>query len=286
MPLDLSAVGAPGERVEVSWTSTDALTYALGVGAGQSDPLRELAFTTENTHDIVQQVLPTFASVLPQRSRGQSARRIGTFDPAMLVHAEQAVIVHRPLQAAGHLVLRATITGIYDKGTGALVVTETTGIDAAGELAVTLRSAAFIRGEGGFGGGRGEDSSWAAPERPPDTEIRYRTRPEQALLYRLSGDRNPLHSDPSFARRAGFDRPILHGLCTYGFTGRALVQGLCGGDATQLASVSGRFSAPVVPGDELVVSIWRSGLHGWFRTVRGDGTVVLDRGSATVRPAS
>src|SRR5258708_32216903 len=119
---------------------------------------------------------------------------------------------------------------------------------------VTSRSAAFIRGEGGFGGDRGPASAWERPEREPDDRVEYATRPEQALLYRLSGDRNPLHSDPKFAAGGGFDRPILHGLCTYGFTGRALLHALCGSDPARFGTMQARCSRPVVPGDTLVVS--------------------------------
>src|SRR5919197_3081843 len=223
MPLDPSAVGRTSQPYERSWTSTDALLYALGVGAGQQDPLRELEFTTENSLDVEQRVLPTFGVVLVQAGSTRDRFSIGDFDPAMLVHAEQSVTLHRPLPVEGAVRVTSTVTGIYDKGKGALVVTESTGVSPfTGEPLVTARSSAFIRGEGGFGGDRGPAADWTEPDRAPDHKIGYPTRPDQALLYRLSGDRNPLHSDPAFAARAGFDRPILHGLCTYGVTGRAL----------------------------------------------------------------
>ena len=172
-------------------------------------------------------MLPTYAVLLAQVP---GARRIGDFDPAMLVHAEQSFELHRPLPAAGTVRATSKVTGIYDKGSGALVVSEATAVDAAtGERMITSRGSAFIRGEGGFGGDRGPRDDWAdARPRRPTTEVTYATRPEQALTYRLSGDRNPLHSDPEFAARAGFDRPILHGLCTYGVVGRALLHALPG----------------------------------------------------------
>ncbi|HEY0537193.1 MAG TPA: MaoC/PaaZ C-terminal domain-containing protein [Actinoallomurus sp.] len=281
MALDHSAIDVESAPYDRSWTSKDALLYAVGVGAGGDDPLKELAFTTENSGGLVQQVLPTYAVLLAQVP---GARRIGDFDPAMLVHAEQAFELHRPLPAEGAVRATSKVTGIYDKGKGALVVSEATAVDPeTGEPVITSRSSAFIRGEGGFGGDRGPRDDWAAPDRKPDNEVTYRTRPEQALIYRLSGDRNPLHSDPAFAARAGFDRPILHGLCTYGVTGRALLHTLAGSDPARFASMSGRFSSPVVPGESLTVSMWAEGKTAVFRTTKEDGTVVIDRGRATFR---
>ena len=151
------------------------------------------------------------------------------------MHAEQAVELHRPMPVEGTARTVSTVTGIYDKGSGALVVIENAAVDAAtGEPLVTSRSGAFIRGEGGFGGERGGDPPWERPDREPDHQVVELTRPEQALIYRLSGDRNPLHVDPKFAARGGFRRPILHGLCTYGVTGRALLHVLW--KATRLGS--------------------------------------------------
>jgi acyl dehydratase len=164
------------------------------------------------------------------------------------------------------------------------VVSEARAVDPeSAEPVITARSAAFIRGEGGFGGDRGPATAWTTPDRAPDHVVTYRTRPEQALIYRLSGDRNPLHSDPEFAARAGFDRPILHGLCTYGVTGRALLHALADSDPGRFAAMSGRFSAPVFPGDPLTVSMWVDGDVAKFRTTKEDGTVVIDRGTAKVR---
>ncbi|MGH3378276.1 MAG: MaoC/PaaZ C-terminal domain-containing protein [Actinoallomurus sp.] len=281
MTLDHSAIGVESAPYERSWTSKDALLYAVGVGAGIDDPSRELAFTTENTDGVPQRVLPTYAVLLAQVP---GARRIGDFDPAMLVHAEQAFELHRPLPAEGTVRATSRVTGIYDKGSGALIVSESTAVDAiTGEPLITSRGSAFIRGEGGFGGDRGPRDDWAAPGREPDHRITYATRPEQALVYRLSGDRNPLHSDPAFAARAGFDRPILHGLCTYGVTGRALLHALAGSDPARFTSMSGRFSSPVLPGESLTTSIWAEDGTALFRTTKDDGTVVIDRGRATFR---
>ena len=282
MALNHSLVGVPGEPAERSWDSKDALLYAVGVGAGLSDPLQELEFTTENSEGIEQQVLPTYAVLIAQ---GRTSGSLGDFDRAMLVHAEQAIELHRPLPVAGTVRTTSTVTGIYDKGSGALVVTENVAVDAAtGEPLATTRSSAFIRGEGGFGGERGTDAAWDRPDRAPDHQVTYQTRPEQALVYRLSGDRNPLHVDPKFAARGGFDRPILHGLCTYGVTGRALLHALCGSDPARFRSMSGRFSRPVWPGESLTISVWQQdGDTALFQTTKDDGTVVIDRGRMQVR---
>ena len=283
MALDHSLVGVPSEPQTRSWDSKDALLYAVGVGAGLGDPLAELEFTTENSEGIEQQVLPTYAVLIAQ---GRTSGNLGDFDRAMLVHAEQAVELHRPLPVAGTVRTTSTVTGIYDKGSGALVVTENVAVDAAtGEPLATTRSSAFIRGEGGFGGPRGTDAAWERPDREPDHQVTYQTRPEQALIYRLSGDRNPLHVDPKFAARGGFDRPILHGLCTYGVTGRALLHTLCDSDPARFRSMSGRFSRPVWPGESLTISVWRQDGSdtALFQTTKDDGTVVIDRGRMQVR---
>jgi acyl dehydratase len=231
---------------------------------------------------VEQQVLPTFGVLLAQ---ARTAGDLGDFDRAMLVHAEQSIELHSPLPVHGTLRTAAMVTGIYDKGSGALVETQNQAVDAVtGEPMVTTRGSTFIRGEGGFGGDRGSAPSWELPERAPDYKVTQQTRPEQALLYRLSGDRNPLHADPAFAARGGFSRPILHGLCTYGITGRVLLHELCGSDPARFRSMSGRFSRPVLPGESLVVSIW-AGDDGTaqFQTAKEDGTVVIDRGIVEFR---
>jgi acyl dehydratase len=288
LPLDHSVIGVPSEPQERSWTSADALLYAVGVGAGLGDPLAELEFTTENSGGIAQQVLPTYAVLISQTRSGRS---LGDFDRALLVHAEQSFELHKPLPVQGTVRTVVTVTGIYDKGSGALIVNENSAVDAAtGEPLVTARSGTFIRGEGGFGGDRGAAAEpWQRPDRAPDHRTVLATRPEQALLYRLSGDRNRLHADPKFAARGGFARPILHGLCTYGFTGRALLHALCDSDPARFGSMSGRFSHPVLPGESLMVSIWlpqSDGEPALFQTATEDGTVVIDRGRMRSRPAS
>jgi acyl dehydratase len=283
MGLDHSVVGVPSEPQVRSWDSKDALLYAVGVGAGLGNPLAELEFTTENCEGIEQRVLPTFGVLIAQ---ARPARGLGDFDRAMLVHAEQSFELHRPLPAEGTARTVSTVTGIYDRGSGALVVSENVAVDAAsGEPLVTSRSSVFIRGEGGFGGERGSDPPWERPDREPDYRVVMQTRPEQALIYRLSDDRNPLHVDPKFAARGGFSQPILHGLCTYGFTGRALLHTLCDSDPARFRSMSGRFTRPVLPGESLTVSMWRQDGGGTclFQTAREDGAVVIDRGRCQVR---
>lgn len=279
MPINPDAVGTVSEPSENSWTSKDCLLYALGVGAGSLDASEELAFTTENSKDIDQQVLPTFA-VIAGAGGGGALRAIGTFNFAMLVHGEQAVTLHQPLPVEGTARTTSTIAGIYDKGSGAVVAIESTSVDPATDKPMfSTRSSIFIRGEGGWGGDRGPSGKTnMAPERTPDHQVSYPTRHDQALLYRLSGDRNPLHSDPSFAQTGGFDRPILHGLCSYGFTGRALLRELCGSDPARFSSMDARFSKPVMPGDTLTVSMWVEGSEAVFQTKTQDGTVVIDNG--------
>ncbi len=283
MPINPSAVGSRGEPTETVWDSKDSLLYAVGVGAGQqpADPT-ELPFVTENSMEITQRALPTMPVVLCDVTSAFGS--IGSFNPAMLVHGEQRVVCHRELPVSGTLASTCEITAIWDKGKGAVVEVTANATDASsGEPLFDLVMSAYIRGEGGFGGERGPSGSAnELPDRAPDHSVTYSTRPEQALVYRLSGDRNPLHSDPSFAAFAGFDRPILHGLCTYGFAGRALLHQLCDSDPARFGSIDGRFSAPVFPGEDITVEIWRTGdgtaVH---RTLGGDGRVVIDAGGCT-----
>ncbi len=279
MPLNLEAVGSTSEPAERSWTSTECLLYALGVGAGSLDATGfELEFTTENSAEVTQKVLPTFAAVAG--AGGVARSSFGSFDPAMLVHAEQSIELHGAIPTDATVTTTSTLTAIYDKGSGALVRSEARSVDAAsGEPVFSTGTGLFIRGEGGFGGERGPSGSKEPfPSRSADEVVTYTTGPDQALLYRLSGDRNPLHSDPGFAKRAGFDRPILHGLCTYGFTGRALLHALCGSEPGRFRSLYGRFSRPTYPGDTLTVSIWVDGPTARFRTENQGGEAVIDAG--------
>lgn len=273
MPLNPEAVGAESEPAEVSWTSKDALLYAVGIGAGSD----ELAFTTENTSGVDQQVFPTFPVVIGWGA-GSVMRSIGSFNPAMLVHGQQAVTLHRPLPVAGTATVVSRLVAMYDKGKAAVVVTETEATLEGAPL-YTTTSSAFIRGEGGWGGDRGPSGPQnVPPDRAPDHRVTYQTSPDQALVYRLSGDRNPLHSDPAFAAMGGFDRPILHGLCSYGFTGRALLHTLCASDPARFHHVEARFASPVLPGEALTISMWEiSPTEAVFVTSVGD-RAVIDQG--------
>jgi acyl dehydratase len=279
MPINPDAVGSKSDALLHAWTSKDAMLYALGVGAGTD----ELAFTTENTNGVEQQVLPTMAVVLGAAG-GAAVGHIGSFNPAMLVHGEQSIELHGPIPVAGEVSTVGEVTGIFDKGKGAVIEMRSVSTDTStGKPLFTNTMSVFIRGEGGWGGDRGPSGPRnVAPERPADHEVVYQTGPDQALIYRLSGDRNPLHSDPSFAAMGGFDRPILHGLCTYGFTGRALLHSVCGGDPTRFQAMEGRFSSPVFPGEALTVRIWATADgEAVFRTHGGDDRVVLDAGKVT-----
>ena len=257
MALDPTAIGAVTEPQLYEWTERDTLLYALGVGAGTDD----LSYTTENSHDIAQQVLPTFAVICC--TGFAAAGKVGSFNFGMLLHGSQEIRLHKPLPPAGSLSVVGEVADIQDKGEGknGIIMLRGKGTDpATGELVVETLSTAVIRGAGGFGGQPGQrPAAPEFPDREPDARIAMPTREDQALLYRLSGDRNPLHSDPWFARElAGFEKPILHGLCTYGFAGRALLGELAGNDAAKLTAVAARFSAPVFPGETLTTLIWRT----------------------------
>ncbi|MGD9619849.1 MAG: MaoC/PaaZ C-terminal domain-containing protein [Mycolicibacterium sp.] len=258
MPIDPNAVGATTSPQIIEWADRDTLLYALGVGAGTED----LAFTTENSHGIDQQVLPTYAVIAC--SPYAAAGKIGSFNFSRLLHGSQAVRLFAPLPPAGKLSVVSEVADIQDKGEGknAVVMLKATGSDPdSGRAVAETLTTLVIRGEGGFGGQPGRrPSAPEIPERDPDIRVAMPTREDQALIYRLSGDRNPLHSDPWFARElAGFPKPILHGLCTYGVAGRALVANLGGGDATKITAISARFTSPVFPGDVLTTSMWRLG---------------------------
>ncbi|MBQ1075470.1 MaoC family protein [Micromonospora sp. C31] len=260
-----------------AWSPTEAILYALGVGAGQHDPAAELRFTTENSTGHPQRVLPTFASVL-------AADPPPLGDLTVIRHAEEAVTLFRPLPPAGRVHTTAAVTALHDQGSGALVQQVSRLRDPAGTTVAVVRRAMFVIGAGGFGGRRARSAPWRAPAGPPGHRIVATVRPDQALLYRLSGDRNPLHSDPAVAGRAGLPRPILHGLCTFGFAGRLLLP-LVGDDPARVRHVRARFNAPLHPGDTLTVHAWRRPYGVVFRVSEGTGRIVLDRGVLAVAAA-
>lgn len=283
MAINPDAVGTVSGPKSRTWDSTDCLLYALGVGAGAADPTgAELEFTTENSKDITQQVLPTMAVVL--NAGGLDFSAVGKINLFLMLHGEQGITLHRDIPVAGTLESTTTVTGIWDKGKGAVIEFESVSVLAdTKEPLFTNRMSLFARGEGGWGGDRGPTKVVEIPDRAPDHAVTYQTRTDQALLYRLNGDRNPLHSDPSFAKAGGFDKPILHGLCTYGFTGRALLHELCGSDPARFGSMDVRFSSPVMPGEALTVKMWDTDGGALFQTFGQDGRMVLDAGVFSYR---
>jgi acyl dehydratase len=274
MPINPDAVGAKGSPSRRRWTSKDALLYAVGVGAGT----KELSFTTENTRDVRQRVLPTFAVIIG--GGGIPMDKIGSFNPMLMVHGEQGIELLDEIPPDGELESVGEVTAIWDKGSAAVLEFEATATNVAtGKPLLKTRTMLFCRGEGGWGGDRGPSVKTEFPDRAPDHEVTYQTREDQALIYRLSGDRNPLHSDPSFAAMGGFEKPILHGLCTWGFTGRALLHTLCDSDPGRFKAMNSRFSKPVYPGDALTVSMWVDGNSALFRTRNQSGDIVIDQGT-------
>jgi acyl dehydratase len=266
-------------------TKRDTILYALGVGLGQ-DPLdtRQLDFVD---HHRVLKALPSMAVVLgyPGFWLGNPATGV---DAVKLVHGEQSIELHAPLPVEGEIIGRTKVTGLVDKGAGkgALLFSEKRLTDAAtGTLLAVSRSTTFLRGDGGFGGPTGPvPAPHAMPERAADFTIDLPTRPEQALLYRLNGDDNPLHADPALAAKAGFPRPILHGLCTFGVVGHALLRGLLSYDAGRVRSMAARFTAPVYPGETIRTEIWHDGSFR-ARVVERD-VIVINNGHIGVGSAT
>lgn len=259
-----------------SWSVTDVILYALGVGAGQADPTDELRFTTENSTGHRHAVLPTFATLL-------AADPPDLGDPATVRHAGETLTLHRPLEPSGRARATATVTGVYDQGSGAVLHHRSEIQDADGAALATVERSMFVIGAGGFGGRRAPVAEWRRPPEHPDHTVSHPIRRDQALLYRLNGDRNPLHSDPAVAARAGLPGVVLHGLCTYGFAGRALLHTVAGGNPDRVRRISTRFSAPLFPGDVLTVLIWHRPYGAAFQAVDGQGRVILDRGVLELR---
>ena len=267
MPIDPAvAIGAQLPDRSFSWTSSDVLLYHLGIGAGSRpgdnlDP-RALRYTLD---DDALQVLPSFGIVAPtfHETDPPPLDLPGCdINLAQVVHGSQAIEVYAPLSTSGSAVLSTRITDVWDKGKAAVIWQEgvarsvSTGSTTGGEELWTVRSSIFVRGEGGWGGDRGASTAVEIPDRKPDTDTTYDVTPQQALLYRLCGDRNPLHADPEFAQAAGFPAPILHGLCSYGIVLRTVTDDLLGGDAARVGSFSARFAGVVFPGETIRVQAW------------------------------
>ncbi|KUI36675.1 MaoC family dehydratase [Mycobacterium sp. GA-2829] len=258
MPINLDeALGAELPPAEFSWTSSDVQLYHLGLGAGV-DPMdkRELRYLVDSTP----QVLPTFGNVAQSfhMTEPPSVKFPGIdIELSKVLHASEAVTVPGPIPASGTATAVTRFTDIWDKGKAAVIWSETTVTAPDGTLLWTQKRSIFARGEGGFGGERGPSTSVEPPERAPDAEIDLPILPQQALLYRLCGDRNPLHSDPDFAAAAGFPRPILHGLCTYGIACKAIVDEFLDGDVARVKSYGARFAGVVFPGETLRANVWK-----------------------------
>lgn len=280
-PLDvarLRAYAIPDARDD--YDPRDAIVYALGVGAGLNPDIDELGFLYER--DL--QVLPTMALVLGTAGFWPMDPKC-RLDWQQILHGEQRLTLHRPLDPAGTLTGETRVTDVADKGPGkpALVRAVKQLRTPGGTLVAEATETWVVRGAGGFGGARelpGEALP-PVPERTPDYTLALPTALTQAATYRLSGDRNPLHIDPASAGRAGFDRPILHGLATLGVAARALIHSACGGDAARLSSIAARFTAPVYPGETIATEVWEGeSLHFRATAVERDVTVI-DNGTAT-----
>ena len=258
MPIDPSkALGAELGAGTASWEADDVILYNLGIGAGNppTDP-GELEYTYEKNLKATPSfaVIPTFGSMM-----GIGGVEGLDFNFAMLLHGEQEIILHKPLPVAAKVTSRGRVAELWDKGKACLCVLEVDTEDENGEPLFTNRFSLFLRGEGGFGGEPGPKAGNAAPDRAPDGTIEVPTLPQQALLYRLSGDKNPLHADPDIAKMAGFDTPIIHGLCSYGIVCKAIVDSVLDGDTTKVAGYAARFAGVGFPGETYVIDYWKEG---------------------------
>ena len=251
----------------------DVMLYAVGVGA------TELDFVFERNL----KVLPTFA-VIPAFPGLMGLTQAVEINPVMILHGEQSIKLNKPIPVKGKLTTSGKVTGVYDKGKGALVVIESETKDEQGAALFVNTASVFVRGAGGFGGERGPEAGNKPPDRAPDKTVEMQTLPTQAMIYRLSGDRNPLHVDPAFAKMAGYDTPILHGLCTLGHAGRAVLGTYCDNDPARMTGLEVRFSGVVFPGDSIITEMWDEGggrIVLQAKTQRGD--VVISNASATVK---
>lgn len=249
MAINVDGVGHELKPAKFEWSWKDIVLYNIGIGA------YELEYVYENQL----QVIPTYAVVPPFSALAQSIGPMKA-NPMMILHGEQKIIIKkRPLPVKAKTITSGKISELLDKGKGALYRVHTVTKTEDGEELFDNIYSAFVRGEGGFGGDKGPPAGNIAPDRDPDATIEYQTYPIQNLIYRLSGDINPLHVDPKFAKMAGFDKPILHGLCSFGYVGRAVIEACCGGDASKLMEYEVRFRSVVFPGQKIITKIWKDG---------------------------
>ena len=274
-PLDDRAVGVTSGPTPVSWTADDACLYALAVGAGVDD----LAYTTDDAAGHPHRALPTMATVLGVDLGVLD--RAAAVDWTRLVHVAHDLTLHQPVVPAGEGIATTTVREVWDKRRAAVAVVATELTTTDGTPWTTSTATLVVDGAGGWGGDRGPRAERRPFPDVPDRVVEVATRPEQALLYRLTGDHNPLHSDPATARAAGFDTPILHGLCTLGSTVRVLLREALDDDPTRVGSLHCRFAAPVTPGDTLAVDVHETPDGLAFRTRRGTEPV-LTHGHLTV----
>jgi len=286
-PFDPAALlSRPARRTSQTYTKRDTMLYALGVGAGLEDPsdATELRFLYER--DLV--ALPTLAIVLAAPPFWFDEPELG-IDWKRLLNAGQDLVLERPLPVEGSVSTELSIDAVWDKGRekGALMESTRTLLDSTGTKLAHIRQTHFLRGNGGFGGPpQPKSAEMALPDRPADHAVELPTRPEQALIYRLSGDFNPLHIDPEVSKAAGFEKPILHGSCTFGIVCRAVLRAVAANDPSRLRRFGARFSSPVYPGETIRTEIWLAGTHVAFRALAVQrNVVVLDRGIAQIEAA-
>lgn len=274
MPIDTSIVGKNLETSSAEWSEKEVMLYALGVGE------TSLPFCYESGL----QVLPTFA-VIPAFSSMFTMGSVMQVNPMMIVHGEQRIELAGPIPTRGKIVSQPRVVAVYDKIKGAVVVVDVESRDEKGKLLFKNVFTTFARGEGGFGGDRGPSGPKnVPPDRAPDSVVEMATHDWQALLYRLSGDMNPLHADPQMAAIGGYAKPILHGLCTFGHVGRAILHTYCGSDPARMKDFEVRFSGEVYPGETIVTEMWREGPTRVVVQAKAKerGTTVLSNAAATI----
>ena len=281
MPINYDEImSMTSENVEISYSDKDSILYSLGVGLG-NDPMNmaELKYVYENS----QVALPSMATNFQYHSPLLLKANINFI---LVVHGEQKLSFSNPLPVSGDFISNAKVIGCYDKGAGkgAIIDVETTiKLKKDNTEICKLISTTFARGDGGFGGPESPKSEIFKPEGDPDFVHEIKTKPDQALIFRLSGDYNPLHSDPNFAKTAGFEKPILHGMCTYGIACRSVVESVCEGDAKRLKKFDCRFSSPVYPGETIVTEMWKNGSKVYYQSkVKERDKIVIKNGVSEI----